>query len=122
MSRGIRRKQQKDFEAALKALDCDPVSIMAMIASDRVPCSDCVNTPDTDCKICKGRGFERVPIAVRAQVAAKMLDKLVPDLRSIEHRAGGDEAMRGIEIIFGREPRVVETTGTAPARLQAPQT
>lgn len=124
MSRGIRRKQQKDFEAQLEDAGCNPVEILIMIAHNDVPCSVCQRTPgkqrvalekaseckcgqstglyDPDCWRCSGTGlatatervcqscygtlYEAVSPKVRADVCTTMLNKLVPDLRSIEVR------------------------------------
>lgn len=129
VSRGIRRAQQKNFEAQLKAMGCDPVEIMVRIASNNVPCSVCRgekrtyyrlkrdqhhptctqpgNDPDgiclechnlgrRICMSCKAKGLEAIPPTLMASVTMKMLDKLVPDLRSVEVKGSVDLALTGM--------------------------
>ncbi len=136
LSRGIRRRQQKDFEAQLKSMGCDPTEILVMIAMNRVPCvcvvkgipgkervpiaegaaSKCeCRGMDGDCWRCGGTGaarvyertcescwgtlLEAVSPKVRADVAGKMLDKLVPDLRSIDHTSSDGSQQKRIEVV-----------------------
>lgn len=165
LSRGIRRRQQKDFEAQLRALGCDPTEILVMIATNNVPCSVCQRTPgkqrvalpsdlqhtckcaaatglyDPECWRCSGSGlatatertcqscygtlFEAVSPMVRAQVASKMLDKLVPDLRSVDH-TNTDGSMRPEWRLVLVDPLPVQAPAGgaiegAAKRLQAPE-
>lgn len=162
MSRGIRRRQQKDFESTLRDLGCSPVEILVAIATNNVPCGVCQRTPgkqrvalpwdqqkpcqcngmgvDPDCWKCSGTGhqtatervcqscygtlFEAVNPDVRSKVAMKMLDKLVPDLRSVDHVSSDGSQRPAWELVIvdqraklaGRSA-MVDTT----ARIQAPE-
>jgi len=121
MSRGIRRRQQKDFEATLRDLGCSPIEILVAIAMNRVPCAVCQHMDiGSDCKRCGGSKFEPVDVAIRANVAGKMLDKLVPDLRSIDHTSSDDSHIEGIKVVFVDAGQRVPGGG-APALLMGPK-